>query len=187
MRHALARLSLILCILLTAAVAHAGHIEYVVSAASNPGQGTGSTQRYTYFLEDITLGLNQELSIAFLPDLFGSLTNGVGPSGFDIILFQPDNPPGSTGYFSALSLADNQPGTLSFSVDFTFIGSGQPGSQPFAINQYDENGRLLGVLDSGRTTSLSGVPEPGTLGLGGLVLIAGGVLRAVRRRWRRTA
>jgi len=61
-----------------------------------------------------------------------------------------------------------------FAVQFTWLGSGRPGSQAFTV--YDPG--TLDVLDSGRTTAAGDpptpVPEPGTASLA-LLAVAGGL------------
>jgi hypothetical protein len=133
----------------------------------------GSNFRYTYDFTSLSLQANQEVDIRFSPSLYSTLTNGIAGANFSLALFQPNNPPGSFGDYAALALINNPPLTGPFRVDFTFLGTGTPGSQPFFINQYDTAGNFLRVADSGNTTPPGGnVPELATwlLGTAGLVL-----------------
>jgi len=143
----------------------------------------GSNFRYTYDFTSLSLLANQEVDVRFAPALYSTLTNGVAGSGFSLAVFQPNNPPGAFGDYAALALINNPPLTGPFRVDFTFLGSGTPGFQPFVINQYDAAGNFLRVVDSGNTFSPSApIPEPATwlLGAAGLILAA----KSVRRRTR---
>jgi len=171
--------------LLMAGFSHAGTILYEVATVGQlPVQG-GSTVplfRYTYQASGMTFLANQELDIVFSAQLYGEISDGVADPGFDLLLLQPNNPPGAPGHFSALALANIGVGQGTWSVDFTFTGPGQPGSQQFYINQYDANGRFITTLESGSTQDLAGAPEPGTFWLLGLVVMGSGVGWAVRRR-----
>lgn len=142
----------------------------------------GTLHRYNYFVSGFTFQQNQELDISFDPALYGPLTNGVAPSSFDMLLLQPNNPLGAQGLYSALALVNNPSLTGSFGVDFTFLGSGKPGSQPFTIGFFDQGG--MHVIQSGLTTPLiqNAVPESTSLSLGSVGLFMGAVLWVVRRR-----
>jgi hypothetical protein len=148
-------------------------IQYQVSVLD------GDLQRYNYSISGITLQTNQELDIRFDPALYGSLSNGVAPEGFDLLLLQPNNPPGTFGDYSALALVDDPPLSGEFRVDFTYIGGGTPGSQPFLINQYDEGQQFVATIASG--TTVAAVPEPTSFALFGVSLVTGAIVRAVRR------
>ena len=176
------------CVLISSLLA--GLLAGSMSAASITFQTSdlGSNQfRITYTVTDFVFSLNQELDIEFDPALYLSLSNGVAPTGFDVLLLQPNNPPGTAGDFSSLALVAN-PGTGPFRVDATLVRPGQPGPQNFSINQLDANGVITSVVASGTATPvISGVPEPATLPLVGLALIAGPAWLMVRRRLKRTA
>ncbi len=139
--------------------------------------------RYTYFPSGIAFTANQELDILFDPATYGTLSNGKAPSGFDVLLVQPNNPPGAFGEYSALALVNNPPLTGTFSVDFTFLGLGLPGSQPFTINQLDANGRIVSTTPQQLTTpqGSTNVPEPATVSLAAAGMLIGGLLWATRR------
>ena len=176
------------CILISSLLA--GFLAVSVSAATITFQTTdlGSNQfRLTYTVTNFVFSLNQELDIEYEPALYLALSNGVAPTGFDVLLLQPNNPPGTSGDFSSLALVAN-PGTGPFRVDATLVGGGQPGPQSFSINQLDANGVITSVVASGKTASaIAAVPEPATLPLAGLALITGSAWLAVRRRLKRTA
>jgi hypothetical protein len=145
----------------------------------------GSIGHYSYFVSGLTLQANQELDLQFAPNLFGILSNGIAGNGFELLLLQPNNPPGTSGDYSVLALANNTGFTGSFGVDFVFLGAGEPGAQPYSINQFDQNGNFIGTTGSGMTAPSSPIqnPEPASFTLIGLGLLAmGGALWCVRRR-----
>ncbi len=142
-----------------------------------------SNYRYDYTVSGIQFQVNQELDIRFNPALYSSLSNGVAPAGFDLLLLQPNNPPGAFGDYSAMALVNNPSLSGTFRVDVHFIGNGAPGGQPFFINQLDANGNIVAQLTTGNTTAPGGnVPEPAGWTLAGAGFLMGGVWWAVRRR-----
>lgn len=166
-----------LCFAVIGAGLQAGTIQF---QTTNLG---GNTYQYTYFPSGFALQANQELDIRFSPILYTNLNSGVAGAGFDLALLQPNNPSGTFGDYSALALVNNPLLTGPFSVNFNYLGSGQPGSQPYRINQYNQSGAFVATIDSGVTTPVGGapsVPEPGTLPLAGAALAA--ILWTVRRR-----
>src|SRR5215212_2554454 len=90
----------------------------------------GNNYRYVYDFTSLNLQANQEVDIRFSPTLYSTLTNGLAGSGFSLAVFQPNYPPCASGDYSALALINNPPLTGPFRVDFTFLGTGTPGSQP---------------------------------------------------------
>jgi hypothetical protein len=188
-------LSALLAISLSASIIQ---FEVTTSGGTN-GTANGATGTYQFFVSGFVFRANQPctnnpalecseaLDIQFDPTMFGQLSNGVAPAGFDLLLFQPNNPPQAPGDYSALALVDQPSVAGQFSVDFTFIGPGTPGSQAFSIDQFDSNGGFQGVVATGETAPLaSGAPEPSSVSLIAAGLMAGGVLLAVRRAVERT-
>jgi len=139
----------------------------------------GNAFQYNYNLHGITFQANEELDIRFDPTLYGILSNGVAPSGFAVNLLQPNNPPGVFGDYSALAQVNNPSTAGPFSVQVTFIGQGQPGGQPFFLNQFNSDGVFISSVDAGLTTNALPEPMSLTLSASGLLL---GALWAVRRR-----
>jgi len=138
--------------------------------------------QYNYSFSGLSLLNNQELDISFDPALYGQISNGVAPGGYDLLLFQPNVPPAAPGEYSLLATVDNPTTVGTFSVQFTYLGPGAPSSQNFAI--YDDNAPLH-LLASGVTVAGAppAIPEPSSLWLGniGMILVTcRGV--AVRRR-----
>ena len=135
---------------------------------------------YTVMNDSDTLTID-EFTIYFDRTLFSNLAVALSPVDWDPLVIQPDLELPSNGLFDALALAFGiAPGTSlsGFSVAFTFLGSGTPGSQPFEV----VDAQSLEVLQSGFTSlTAQAVPEPGTLAL---LLIAGIAAAAVSRRRR---
>jgi hypothetical protein len=134
-------------------------------------------------LGNTALACSDALDIQFDPALFGQLSNGMAPASFNLLLFQPNNPPQAHGDYSALAIVDHASLTGKFSVDFTLTGPGTPGSQLFSINQFvDSNGAFEGLVTSGFTTApVSGVPEPASFSLCAAGFIIVGVFLGLRR------
>ena len=145
----------------------------------------GTAGTYHYFVGGFDFLVNEALDIQFgqlgSNNLFGQLSNGVAPAGFDLKLFQPNNPPQAPGDYSALAIVDHPSLTGTFSVDFTLTGTGMPGSQVFSISQFDSNGKFVNLVASGSTQLVgSGVPEPAGFLPCGVALIIGGIFLARR-------
>jgi hypothetical protein len=164
----------------------------VLMAAANLGAVTVSSQatslgldlyQIDYVVSGIQFQMNQELDIRFDPALFDSLSNGSAGPGFDVLLLQPDNPPGAFGDYSAMALVNSPSLSSMFRVVVRYHGAGSPGPQPFAINQFDANGRFVSVVDRGTTQSpLTFAPEPRSLFFTFAGLLFCFVLRHAARR-----
>jgi hypothetical protein len=140
--------------------------------------------RFTYTLSGGTLNADEELEIRFDAALYGALSNASAGADFDVMLFQPNNPPGSAGIYSALALINNPSLATPFLVDAVYFGQGTPPVQEFVINAYDATG-AVSELESGTTVAL--VPEPATFASVGGMLVLIGWSWTVRRRSRRAA
>jgi hypothetical protein len=143
--------------------------------------------RYSYSLSSFDFRLGQELEIRFTVDLYGSLSNGVAGTDFDLLVMQPNSPPGSSGIYSALALADHASLEGPFQVDVVYLGTGRPGAQWYWVNEFDDNGEIT-VVEAGRTVLVGTiVPEPEAW----LLAVTGALLcmlyAAVRRRVRPVA
>ncbi len=164
MFRGVARFSLIACaLLLCGAVSQAATVLFQVVPIS-PSDPT--LVRYTYTVRDFVFMQNQELDIQFSPDLAKNLQNGRAtledgsPSpDFSVILFQPNDPAGLFGDFTAMATKD-YPAATTFSVDFNYLGSGAPGEQAFVINQFNQSHQFVDTLASGSTA-----PEPATFAM----------------------
>jgi hypothetical protein len=141
----------------------------------------GDMFRLNYSISGTTFARNQEFELQFQPDVYRQLANPAGPVGFDILLFQPDNPLGAAGRFSALALFDNPALTGGFSLDVRVAVNRWPASHKFSINELDERGVILRTITEG--DALFGSPEPSTLFLTGAALA---LACACRRRLKKT-
>jgi hypothetical protein len=151
--------------------------------------------RIEYQLSGFEFLAQQELQIEFSAAVFVRLTNAVVPAGFDALLFQPGNPAGTSGRLSALALVDHPNLSDGFFVDVEMFrdprsqGAEHDGRshQWFAINQLDEQDKIVSRLASGNVATA--VPEPATAQMTTVVLfgIAAGLvcLRRGERRSRR--
>jgi hypothetical protein len=158
---------------LSAGPLSAGSIWFqVVSLGSNAYQ-------YDYTI-DYSLLKYQEIDIRFDPALYTGLNNGIANSDFSLSLLQPNNPHGAFGDFNLLALIDDPSLVGPFSVQFTYLGAGEPGRQPYLVHQFDPTGKnIIATLAEGSTAT---VPEPATWFLAGVGLSIGGILRRVSNR-----
>ena len=149
--------------------------------------GTGETvDRFTYSVSGLTLLKSSTaftaLDIQFDFAFFDTLSNPAAGSAFNTLLLQPNVPPGRPGDLILMAAIGDTPVSAPFSVDVALLGSGFPGAQQFFIKQFDENGNLLGTLETGDASPIGQVvPEPATFAFGGISLALGLVWWAVRR------
>jgi hypothetical protein len=156
-------------------------IKFSTAAVGTTGGGE-TIFRFSYDLSGVSLLLNQELDVRFDPAVYSSLLNPVAPAAlFDLLVLQPNNPPGAFGDYSLLALVNNPSTAGPFSVDATLVaGQALPSSQPFFINQIDSNGGFVSLIYNGLATNP--VPEPGTLLMAGAGFIGVLLLRAAQKR-----
>lgn len=128
----------------------------------------GTHWRFDYSIHNDTLGKElDEFTIFFDENLFANLSNATGPSGWDLLLIQPDTAIPSAGFIDGLMTGGGIAiGEIlgSFSLTFDYLGSGSPGSQQFSI----VDPTSFNELDRGMTrlSSPPGVlPLPDTLPL----------------------
>ena len=137
-----------------------GRAAFVTYAATDvadtlPGQDLWE-YAYTVGLADFSAG--EGFTVSFDRHLY-ALLQSPPPfvnANWDPLTIQPDLALNSNGFYDALALRDNPSLADPFKVQFVWLGSGQPGSQPFTI--YD---RQFQVIAQGST-----VPEPSTLLIG---------------------
>lgn len=144
----------------------------------------GNNYRYIYDMTQAQITTNQEIQIRFSASLYNTLSNPVAPAPFAPSIFQVNNPPGAAGDYLVFTSQTNPSMAGTFSVDFEWLGGGLPGAQPFFINQFDGGGSFLSIVTSGNTSSV--VPEPATLIITGIGLVALGAIRQSRHKRRTT-
>jgi PEP-CTERM motif-containing protein len=182
MTHTLSRLLVAVgfLVFISPAVARGATISFEATDLEDLSAGE-DLWAYRYSLSGSPLQADEGFTVYFDRALYSALTATSTPSGWDLLLLQPDDLIPSDGMYDAL----NEGGTSSslFEVSFVWKGEGtQPGIQPYDVYVFGENG--LTTTDSGITVSSqappSQAPEPSSLLLlsGGLV----GVLAARRRR-----
>jgi hypothetical protein len=111
----------------------------------------GSTWQYDYSVTNNSLSAPiDEFTIFYSLAKYSNLTVQRSPGSWDSLVAQPDPLLPSSGFFDSLAIAGGlAPGkTLSgFSTQFTYKGTGAPGSQLFNI--VDSN--TIAILDFGNT------------------------------------
>lgn len=158
--------------------APAATIQFTTTALPGPNQ-----YRYNYAISGIAFNANQAVDLMFPAALYASLMNPVVGAGFTPLVLQPNNPLGVAGDFTILANTNNPSLAGPFSIDFTFLGAGQPGAQPYVIDTFDANGNLISATASALTVvpGTAGVPEPTAFALCFIGLLAGGGKWASRR------
>ena len=176
---------LALVVLMTSTLSRAGPVTigYEVSALLTPGR-----YAYRYALTNVSLAAPLSwFSIDFEPALYDEhslviTAVGLGDWSQQIlgsVLANPAQYDSYNGAGTGLNIGDALTG---FTVDFTWLGAGAPGSQAFTV--YDSAN--LNVLDTGFTTPVGvppppppGLPQPSSVALVLLALIG---VAASRRR-----
>jgi hypothetical protein len=150
-----------------------------------PDTPAGDLRQYVYQVLGVPFSPDEGFTIFFDETLYSDLANPTGPPGWDPQVVQPDLALPDAGFFDALALV-NAPASGPFSVDFVWLGAGQPGSQPFDVFGVNPLTGLVTLLESGVTVPLqepppTEIPEPTTM----LLLVTGVFGLAVVRRLRR--
>jgi hypothetical protein len=162
-------------------------IQYQVSTVGTTVSGQ-PLFRYNYVISGFTLFQNEEIDIRFDPAVFGQLSNGLAVLGFDLLLFQPNQPPGAFGDYSALA-GPNASLAGTFSVDFTLAANvALTPNDPRLVQEFflfDDNpgpSQHPELPFQGLTSAapVNSVPEPWSVLLCGAALMVGGARRALR-------
>lgn len=128
MRNSLRAVVIAMALLLVPAAGRASTILYQATSLG------GATWQYDYFLGAGTAFLTQQgFQIYFDGDYSNLLLLPPTPVDWDVLVTQWDPMLSSGGTCDAMATADNPLFTGPFSVSFTWLGAGAPGSQPFAI------------------------------------------------------
>jgi hypothetical protein len=119
---------------------------------------SGNTWQYNYSIINTTQPGNiGEFTVFFAPGQYSNLSVQASPGNWSSVVAQPSSNPLVSGSFDAqaldLGLAPGQ-SQAGFAVQFTWLGSGTPGSQLFNIVD-----PTIGTLESGNTT-LVATPVP---------------------------
>jgi hypothetical protein len=151
----------------------------VVMTAS-PTHVAGFVYRYDISLSEFVTGAGTGFTLYFPLANVVALSNPVASGDWDVLVFDPDSPPGANGAYDALALV-NTPSLTGFSVDATLTGGTPPLGLTFEIYQLSP----FLILETGTTLPAAGaeIPEPATTTLTGLALLAAG-LPLWRRRQR---
>lgn len=143
----------------------------------------GVNQFHYNYLVSGSLAANQALDLMFPAALYANLANPLVGPGITPIVLQPNNPPGVAGDFTlyASSAIASLSGT--FGIDFTFLGTGTPGAQPYSLDTFNADGFLVSSVSQGNTmpAGTPSVPEPAGFALCLIGLLAGGGKWASRR------
>ena len=148
----------------------------ITGEATNIG---GAVWRYEFALSSFTYGADAGFTIYFPLAIVSALTNGSAAADWDLLLLDPDSPPGADGGFDALSLVAS-PSLSPFRVDATVAGGNPP---PLALRfEIYRLSPSFEILETGFTSDPGGaaVPEPGSAVLAGLGALA--AFGAARRR-----
>ena len=156
---------IVFLMLLTSSTVHATGISF--STTDLPDVVVGENlYRYNYSISEFSHPAGFGFSVLFSPTLYTLLQSpppSVGPD-WDIISLQPDTGLPDDGLYDALALVESPSPLSGFSVEFVWLGSGTPGSQPFVL--YDQS---FSIIETGQTTA---IPEPSVATLLALSLVA---------------
>ena len=122
-----------------------------------PGQDLWNA---SFALSNGTFQMNQGFTVFFDPALYRDLSAPLAPlpPGWDVLTIQPNVLLSAPGFVDGLALENNPTLLEPFSLNFTWLGPGLPGSQPFEI--YSQAGTFQ-IMQTGETV----IPEPGTVSL----------------------
>jgi hypothetical protein len=132
---------------------HAQVISYTATDVS------GSTWDYNYTIANNTTSTINEFTVFAALGQYSSLSVASSPSSWSSLVAQPDPGIPADGYFDSQAISGGllAGSTLSgFSMQFTYLGSGTPGSQLFNI--VDPN--TFNTLAVGYTTAAGATQAP---------------------------
>ena len=168
---------------LVAPASHAILIEYEALDLANTTPGADLWQ-YNYYVSDHDFLTSQGFTVWFDLGLYDNLVPVSASPDWNALAAQPDPLLPDAGFYDASAQVDHASLTDFFNVQFTWLGTGAPGSQAFDL--YDLWSGNLVVTDYGDTVlrGITPVSEPASLWL----LFAGGAAALwARRRGRRAS
>jgi len=156
-------------------LAHAALIQFEATNVADTEPGEDLWQ-YSYQVSDFIFNTDFGFSIFFDPSLYRSLQEPppLVNADWDIIVLQPDPVIPDNGLYDALALVNGASLADPFTLGVAWLGgpNTSPGPQPFQVNEFDSQGNLLRVVESGQTVPVGQpVDEPPTS-----LLIAAGIL-----------
>lgn len=162
--------------LLPFSAVHAAVIDYVVTPLG------ADNWRYDYTITNSSPSLGfDELTVYFDINKYDLLSSPVASAGWDPLLVQPDPGIPADGFYDVLKLSGliaEGAKVSGFSVSFSYLVAGTPGSQPFDLL----NSSSFTVMQSGGTVQMAAVPEAATCAM---FLTGLAILSATLRRQRR--
>jgi hypothetical protein len=160
----------------------AGTIHYSVTETGEVTSAGDPVHRFTYAFSGFSLEAYQEIEIRFSPEEFIRVFNPSGGPDFDVMTLEVNNPPGASGTYSIVSMADNAPLTGIFSVDAVLTGN-IPAILPYYINRLEPvTFAFLERVTSGEAAQdAAPIPEPASAGY----IVIGVALAAAIRLKRR--
>jgi hypothetical protein len=174
--------------------AQTADIVYSTTELSSDAAAGTSTWQYNYTITNTTpagagLPAIDEFTIYYALGTFENMSVVSSPSNWSSLVAQPDPILASDGFFDAeandAGLAAGATVT-SFSVDFTFLGQGTPGSQLFNIVDFNDPSTYADPLQVGFTrlaTPVTSAPEiDASSAAGATTLLIGGLLVLFPRR-----
>jgi hypothetical protein len=187
---ALCLLVILICVdVLTAtAGAQTADIVYSTTELSSDASAGTSTWQYNYTITNTTPGdaalpAINEFTIYYTLGTYSNMSIVSSPGNWSSLVAQPDPLLAADGFFDAEA---NDAGlaagasVANFSVDFTFLGQGTPGSQLFNIVDFNNPATYADPLQVGLTrlaaSSVSAPEIDASSAVGAITLLIGGLL-----------
>jgi hypothetical protein len=125
--------------------------------------------QYSYIVSEHDFLQGYGFAIYFDPDIYANLQDPIPAvnDDWDVMSFQPDPNIPSDGWYDGLALVDHASLEDPFSINFVWLGDGNPGAQIFEI--FDPNWE---INETG-TTSPVPVPSAVVLLMTGLFAVVG--------------
>jgi hypothetical protein len=174
--------------------AQTADIVYTTSELSSDAAAGTSTWQYNYSITNTTPGgaalpAIDEFTIYYALGTYSNMSIVSSPTDWSSLVAQPDPILAADGFFDAEA---NDAGlsagasVTNFSVDFTFLGQGTPGSQLFNIVDYNDPSTYADPLQVGFTrlagTATSAPEIDASSAVGALTLLTGGLIVLRRRK-----